>query len=348
MHVSLLDWTFEPGEVIGLAVASLWYAAGVRAMWRRAKPGHGVRRWQAWSYAAGIATLAVALMSPIDAAAEQIFAAHMVQHLLLIVVAAPLMVLGAPAPALWWGIPPRMRRAVARTWLRSRGLQRTWHTCTAPGLVVAAHIVALWFWHFPAPYQLALRNDAVHAAEHLSFLGTAVLFWWVVLQPAGARRLSHPATLIAIVVTLVQSAALGAFLVYARTPWYPAHAAGARAWGLTPLEDQQLAGIIMWIPAGVAYLAAAVWTFVEWMAWDERRARSADAARRAARSRPTADGSALRALTVVLIGALASSVATRLGVGARGTESSAVVARAAAGSASTRPCGGCVRLSSLR
>lgn len=310
MTVSLLDWSFEPGVVVGLAATALWYGAGVRALWRRGGRGRGVRRWQAWSFAAGVATIAIALLSPVDAAAEQIFAAHMVQHLLLIVVAAPLVVLGAPAPALWWGLPRRTRRGVARALLRSRGLQWSWRAVSAPAVVIVAHIVALWFWHFPGPYQLALRDDAVHAVEHLSFVATAVLFWWVVLQPTGARRLSHPATIVALVVMLAQSGALGAFLVYARSPWYPAHAAGARGWGLTLLEDQQLAGMIMWVPAGVAYVAATVWAFLDWMAWDERRARYADAARRANRARRAADGSsALRALAVVFALVVASSAA---------------------------------------
>lgn len=303
-------WSAEPGVVLGILLGSVWYAAGVRALWRRSRRGRGVRRWQAWCYAAGMLTIAIALLSPLDAAAEAIFSAHMLQHLLLIVVAAPLIVLGAPGPALWWGIPRRARPRLARVWLASGWARRAWRLVTAPGPVIAMHVFALWFWHFPGPYQLALADDGIHALEHASFLATAVLYWWVVLQPAGHRRLSFPATLIYLVATLVQSGALGAFLVYASRPWYPAHAAGAHAWGMTGLEDQQLAGIIMWVPAGAAYIAAAVWVFLSWMSWDEREARRADAVRRSAGQSTRAaraNGAYLRTLALLLVvGSLAA------------------------------------------
>jgi cytochrome c oxidase assembly factor CtaG len=264
-------WAFEPGVVLPLLLVAVWYAAGARALRRRSARGRAVRTRQAWCWAAGLATIAVALVSPLDAAAEAIFSAHMIQHLLLIVVAAPLLVLGAPGAVLWWGVPERARRSLARAWLRSGRLRGLWRAITAPGVVLALHVFALWLWHFPGPYQLALRNDAVHALEHFCFLATAVLYWWVVLQPSGHRRLGYPATVIYLVVTLIQGGALGAFLVYARTPWYPAHAAGAAAWGMTALEDQQLAGVIMWVPAAAAYVGAAVWALARWLDWDERR-----------------------------------------------------------------------------
>jgi cytochrome c oxidase assembly factor CtaG len=136
--------------------------------------------------------------------------------------------------------------------------------------VLVAHIGAIWFWHFPRPSHLVIEHSGFHVLEHLSFLGTAVAFWWVVLHPGGRRRLSFGASILYVGITLCQSGALGALLMFSARPWYPAHAAGDALWGIAPLADQQLAGLIMWIPAGVVYLGAAALLFVQWMAADER------------------------------------------------------------------------------
>jgi cytochrome c2 len=111
----------------------------------------------------------------------------------------------------------------------------------------------------------------MHALEHLSFFGTALLLWWTVLQPLGRRRTGYPASILLLGGTLMQSGALGALLMFARTPWYPLHAAGARAWGMSLLADQQLAGLIMWVPAGFVYVIAAALLFMQWMRTDEQR-----------------------------------------------------------------------------
>ncbi len=147
-------------------------------------------------------------------------------------------------------------------------------------------MAALWFWHFPGPYQAALNSERIHALEHTSFLVTAILLWWVILQPTGHRRLSHAAAIPYLVATMAQSGALGALLMLSPFPWYPAHAQGTQLWGSTLLADQQRAGLIMWIPAALAYVTAAVWLFVRWMADDERATARADALRLATRVAP--------------------------------------------------------------
>jgi len=236
----------------------------VRELWRRA-PGRGVRRWEAWCFLAGWATLALALLSPVHALGEALFSAHMVQHLVLIVVAAPLLAAGAPLLACLWAVPDAPRRRWARAWARARRLRAAVGAVTAPGVVWVLHVAALWAWHLPRAYDLALRDGAVHALEHASFLGTAVLFWWVALQPVGRRRLGRAAAMLYVFAAGMQGAALGALLTFARVPWYLGHGTAARAWGLTPLEDQQVAGLIMWVPGGLAYLIAAGALFVAWL-----------------------------------------------------------------------------------
>jgi putative membrane protein len=263
-------WGGSPLEWLLLVLPALWYAVGVRALWRTAGRGHGIAVGRAAAFGLGIVVLAVALLSPLDALADALFSAHMVQHLLLILVAAPLLVAGAPVLGLLRALPVAVRRGTGRWWARHGFVPRLVHLLTAPGVAFALHVVALWFWHFPLPYQAALASPWVHALEHLSFLGTAALFWWVVAPPMGRRRATEPARLLIVAGTLMQSGALGAVLMLARAPWYPAHALGARVWGTTLLADQQLAGLVMWVPASFVYIGAAAWVFMDWMRRDER------------------------------------------------------------------------------
>jgi putative membrane protein len=265
----LRAWTWEPGVVAALLAAATWYAAGLRQLWRRAGRGRGVPSWRAAAFAGGIVALAVALLSPIDALGEALFSAHMVQHLMLIIIAAPLLVLGAPLHAMLWALPSPMRRRTARWWTGAPALRAATRALSAPVLVWGLHVATLWFWHLPGPYGWALRSEAVHALEHACFVGTAVLFWWIVIQPSGRRRMSYGAAVLYVAAAALQSGVLGALLTFSASPWYASHAASTRAWGLSALEDQQLAGLIMWVPMGVVYVVAAAVSFVLWLRTDQ-------------------------------------------------------------------------------
>ncbi|MEO7085119.1 MAG: cytochrome c oxidase assembly protein [Gemmatimonadaceae bacterium] len=277
-------------ELLFIVVPALLYARGYRALRERTRVNHGVSRARATVFAAGLAVLAVALLSPLDRIAEDLFSAHMVQHLLLMLGAAPLCVLGAPLLPMLWAFPLSRRRAAAMWWRRSSFTRGVVHGATNPAVVFIAQMVALWFWHFPRPYQAAIEHDWIHALEHISFLGTASLFWWVVFQPIGRRRASEGATILMLGGTLLQSGALGAVLMFAKSPWYPILAAGASRWGTTLLEDQQLAGLLMWIPASAVYVAATAWVFVRWMRLDERRPSPEHAPVRVSRPTSTVGG----------------------------------------------------------
>lgn len=258
-------WHWDPAVLLGLALAGWLYARGARALWRRAGPGGGLRRRQAAAFAGGLATLVVALVSPLDALGATLFAAHMAQHLILILVAAPLLVAGAPHVPFLWALPLPARRALGGRWRRATAPRAAWRVLTRPPVAALLHAAAVWVWHLPGPYQAALRSDLIHAAEHGSFLGTALLFWWT-LARAGARdRPGQGAGLFAVFALAVQGGVLGALITFAPTPWYPIHAPRVGAWGLTPLEDQQLAGLIMWVPAGLAYALVAAALFVAWL-----------------------------------------------------------------------------------
>jgi putative membrane protein len=260
------SWGLDPTVVVPLFATAWLYSRGVETVWRRAGHGRGVAPRQAAAFAGGMAALFVALVSPVDGVAESLFWVHMVQHLLLIAVAPPLLVLGAPQAGLAWGMPRAVRRGLGRWWHRRRWLRAALRWMAAPLPAVALHSVALWAWHVPAAYEAAVVHPAAHAAEHLSFVGTALLFWWAVLHRRGSLARVPGLAMLALFAVSMESGALGALLTFSTSPWYRSHLATAPAWGLTPVDDQQIAGLVMWIPGSLAYLAAVAWIFVRWMA----------------------------------------------------------------------------------
>jgi putative membrane protein len=264
------SWGLAPTIVIPLFLTAWLYTRGVESVWRRAGRGRGVRPAQAAAFAAGMLGLAIALVSPVDRVAESLFWVHMVQHLLLIAVAPPLLVLGAPQAGLAWGLPRPARLRMGRWWHALPRLRATLAWLVRPGPAIALHSAALWAWHVPVAYEAAVANPWVHALEHTSFLGTALLFWWAVLHPRGILRRVPGLAILALFALSMESGALGALLTFSAAPWYTSHLATTAGWGLSPLDDQQLAGLVMWIPGTLSYLAGAAWLFVTWMARSER------------------------------------------------------------------------------
>lgn len=264
-------WNGDVWMVGSLILAALLYGRGVWVLWAATAPGRGVRRWQAVSFAGGWLVLAVALVSPLHGLSAELFAAHMVQHTLLMLLAAPLLVLGRPLLPGLWALPRTWRRRLGRvgrvTWVRA-----TWRALTTPLLAWAAHAVVLWIWHVPGMFQAALASEPVHAVQHLSFLGSALAFWWALIHHRQ-KRTGYGAAVLAVFTTAMHSGLLGALLTFARTPWYPKYATTANVWGLTPLEDQQLAGLIMWVPAGMLYVLAGLLFCAAWLRESERQVR---------------------------------------------------------------------------
>lgn len=265
----LRAWTFEPGVVLGGLAGAAAYAAGVRRLWRTAGVGRGIASWQALSFTLGLVTLLVALVSPLDALADSLFAAHMSQHLLLILVAPPLLLWGNPIVAMLWALP-RARRAAVLAWWRASPLHHEWDAISHPAAAWTLHAATLLAWHLPPLFDAALRREGVHALEHASFLATALLFWWPVLHPAGRRRLGYGGALLYVFGMFLLGGGVGALLTFTTAVLY-AYGPATRAWGLTPLQDQQLAGLIMWIPAGSIYVLAAVGLVLHWLRADAHR-----------------------------------------------------------------------------
>lgn len=262
----------HPTVVVGLLVPSLVYAWGVRRLWRDAGRGRGVTRRQAMLFASGIVVLVAALLSPLDLRADDSFSAHMVQHLLIICVAAPLLVLGAPGIAVLWALPRPARAFFGRLWgERGPKTRGALAIVGIPAVAWTLHALALAFWHVPGPYDLALTHPAVHAVEHCSFLLTACLFWWIILPGAGNRRLGYGAAVLYVTAMGTVMGIYGAVLTFAPHVWYAPYTARAADGRLTPLADQQLAGVIMWIPTSIVYLGAALWCFAAWLKVEGQR-----------------------------------------------------------------------------
>jgi cytochrome c oxidase assembly factor CtaG len=280
-------WDWEPGISIPLVVSAVLYIRGLRLLWDE-HVGRGIRVWEAACFGAGWIITALALLSPLHEISEQLFLAHMVQHELLMVLAAPLLVVGRPLVPMLWALPSRARRAIGRI-TRRRVVRRVWRAMAHPIVAFLLHAVAIWIWHIPALYQRTLTSDFVHALQHLSFFGTALLFWWTIVHahaPGGrARAASFGMAVLLLFGTALHSGALGALLTFSRALWYPAYATSSASWGLTPMEDQQLAGLIMWIPATFAYLVAALILFANWLRASEERVHERELARDADRAR---------------------------------------------------------------
>ena len=262
-------WGRDPFVIAGLALTAWLYWRGLRRVWKESARGRGLRRWEAWCFAAGWLALFVALVSPLHPWGEVLFSAHMTQHEVLVLVAAPLLVLGRPLVPFLWALPERWRFKVGALGKEKR-VRAAWSFLTNPLVAWAVHAVALWVWHVPALFQATLRSDFVHTLQHLSFLGSALLFWWALVH--GRRGLmGYGAAVLYMFTTSVHSGVLGALITFARGVWYPAYANSTASWGLTPLEDQQLGGLVMWVPAGALYMIAGLALFVGWLREAERR-----------------------------------------------------------------------------
>jgi cytochrome c oxidase assembly factor CtaG len=254
-------WRPDPLVVAAVALAAIGYRRGLVALRARARPGPRPREVAAFS--AGLAAVVVALASPLEGAAGALFSAHMLQHLLLVLVAAPLLAAGRPALAIGAAFPTRARRAWRRRLARSSARRAT-DLVLHPVVVWVLGTVTLWAWHLPVLYDAAVRHDLLHAVEHATLLGTALLLWTVVWG-RGPRPAAAPAAVGLLFATALASAALGAVLALAGAPLYDVHATTTAAWGLSPLEDQQLAGATMWVPAGLVYLAVMAGLLASWL-----------------------------------------------------------------------------------
>ena len=253
-----------PFFVLGAAFA---YAVGIRRLWAAAGTVRLVSPPQAASFAVAIATLLVALASPLEDAATRELPLHMVQHLLLLGVAAPLLAVSEPVTVMMRALPTEARRRITpmiRRVTRSQTSRRGWVLWTTAAFALST--IALALWHAPALYDAAVRDTRVHVLEHVTFVATATLFWWMVL--GAGRRTRRGLGVMAVFAATLPATALGILMTLARTPWYAPYATGPHA-----LRDQQVAGALMWGFGGSALVVGAAALFASWLATMDRTER---------------------------------------------------------------------------
>lgn len=261
-------WTFEPVVVFLLLLSAGAFIRGI--LNQRRSLGRNPDNWitRTSAFLVGWLILVVSLISPLHALGSTLFSAHMVQHELLMTVAAPLLVLSRPYPLFLWSLPPRYRAIMGRG-IHERITLRLGFLA-APLTAWLLHGLAIWIWHAPKLYGATLSSEWVHSAQHICFMGTALLFWWSVFPVSRERN--PGASLFYLFTTAIHTGALGALLTFANRSWYSAYGMSSLAWGLTPIDDQQIGGMIMWIPGGLSYLLAALWISARMLKMSETRA----------------------------------------------------------------------------
>jgi putative membrane protein len=265
-HVDAAEsmWTWNPLVLLPLGLSATLYAIGTARLWRHAGVGRGVRRWQALSFAGGWLFLFGALVAPLHWLGERLFAAHMVEHELLMTVAAPLIAVARPGGAMLWGLPAGWRAAMGGA-MQGRAFTAVWRWLTRSAVATVIHGTALWAWHIPALYNAALGNDIAHWLQHVCFLASALLFWWALLRGEERER-GYGGAVFYLFLTAAHSSFLGVLITLARREIYPLQSGAASAWSLSALQDQQLAGLIMWVLAGMVYVVMALVLAGIWIA----------------------------------------------------------------------------------
>lgn len=272
-------WSFPPIASIALLLTALIYFSGWRLL-RRLLPRH-YPNWRLAAFMAGLASIWIAIASPLDAFDDVLLTAHMMQHLLFMVIAPPLLLLAAPAIPLLRGVPrPILRRAIA-PWLRMPMVQRIGRALTHPIFCWLAMAVAMLAWHVPAAYEWALKSAAWHEVEHACFLITSTLFWFPVIQPWPSRshwpRWAMPLYLL---FGDIVNTVLSAFLAFSDRVLYPSYANSQNGFGISAIGDQAAAGAVMWAVGSFVFLGAAAVLMLRLLsdesASSETRWRSAD------------------------------------------------------------------------
>ena len=252
LRVLLSHWDFQPTVVAGCLLLAAGYLA-----WVRFKPQR-----RAVVFYTGLGVLAIALLSPIDGLGDTyLFSAHMIQHLLLLLICPPLMIAGLPVDA-------------TRRLLRKLSFNRLERWLAQPATALLIVVGVVWAWHFPAFYNFALAHESVHAFQHLTFLVSATIFWWPVFTPLEERRMAMPTVLLYIFLAGLADAILGIILTFVPAGLYPMYlhpedpwnilAILRNNWGITPQVDQQLGGLVMWVPGSLIYLSVILGCILRW------------------------------------------------------------------------------------
>ncbi|MFP5385564.1 MAG: cytochrome c oxidase assembly protein [Bacteriovoracia bacterium] len=251
-------WNFDPFLLISLLLITVFYMTGLRNLKK-------IKSFSLLSFAGSIFFLLLALFSPVDFWSDELQTWHMIQHMIIMVIAAPLFILGRPMFVLLWSLPSSIRRKLGSLygWLMGRGIGHYifWH----PLILWLFFGFTLWIWHLPSLYEAALLNQRLHDFQHISFFVSSVFFWRILIDPISRYRPKKGLAIFYIFATTLHASLLGLFLALSQGTWYKYYLNKTATWGLTPLEDQQVAGLIMWMPGCMIYVIAAALIFHQWL-----------------------------------------------------------------------------------
>jgi putative membrane protein len=271
--LALTTWSPDPLPWVAALVAAAGYLIAARRV-NRAHPRTPVPRWRVAAWLAGLLAILVALVSAVDVYAADLLSVHMVQHLLLAMVAPPLLALGAPITLLLRIASPRARQRVILPLLHSRVVR----VIASPFVAWPVFAIAMWLTHFSPLYNAALEDPTLHVGEHMVYLAAGLLFWWpVVAADPSPRRLGWGGRLAYVVLQMPVNAAVGLAIYFAPTVLYPHYATNIRPWGPDPFTDQQIGGVLMWGAGDLLLLVAFTALVAAWMRADARRSRRSDA-----------------------------------------------------------------------
>jgi putative membrane protein len=269
-----LTWPIEPWVLLGVEVTAILYLWGGHRRAHASSADH-LRAMAFWS---GLGVIVLAVDTPLETLARQLFWAHMTQHLLLIMVAAPLLVVGAPWLQVWRGLPLALRRPLARTLVKHQALaapRQAFRWLSAPIGAFIMSTANLWFWHWPAAYDLTLRNHLVHHLEHALFLGLGILFWAQVIdQHPFHARLGSLQRAVYVFLGTIQAWALAAVLAFATVPYYAYALLRTRPGSISALTDQQVGAGIMWVPGSITFSIVFLSCLYLWFREEDVRGRS--------------------------------------------------------------------------
>jgi cytochrome c oxidase assembly factor CtaG len=257
--LTLHAWNWAPSVLIGVALLAAGYLAATGPLRWRFPGSEPVTRRQTTWFMLGLFVILFALVSPLDFIGDNyLFSSHTIQHILLTLVGPPLLLLGTPG----WLLRPVL------SW---PGMLRLARVLTMPLVAFALFNANFMLWHLPAPYEATLQNEWLHTFEHLLFMATGVILWWPIFSPLEELpRLSYPAQMLYLFMNTFPMTILSAFLTFAPSPLIATYADAPRLFGLTVMGDQELAGLIMWMPGGMIFLVALSAVFFKWAGTEEQ------------------------------------------------------------------------------
>ncbi len=254
----LFEWQFWPQIILTLAGLAVIYGLGWRRLRQRgARLANG---WRLFSFMAGLAALWLAMISFIEVLQAFFFSVHMVQHILIVMIAPPLLWLGEPIPVLLWGLPVNLRLMLSGFLAANSPWRPLLKRLTSPWLIWGLHVGTLWFWHAPGPYNAGMTSEVVHILEHTTYFAVAMLFWWHVSgsAPRLHGRLSYGFRIAYLLLAMIPNEILGVAISFAKQPIYTYYTGVTRIGSLSVMEDQALGGALMWVPGGMMYALGAL------------------------------------------------------------------------------------------